>query len=268
VTTRRKVILSIIGIIAFLYLGVYTVLTPFIRGVVVDETTKQPVENAWVMATASIGSRTVAGDVGGARAISHRHLRTGKDGVFYIFPKLYLSFPTPFTFGTMKKNLNLTVRVMDGKRAEVNLTNDWWKRFIFMTVHTKQDERNFEELRSELRNLFTYCKDGLFFPVYRYGSQICDAWELDYTIVVHENLIKKLDAPRNTKQDAFYAGAMGALVNLYERKGDYKKALEALITARDVEKKYKSDLSRYQQTIDVIEEKLKKNNNSLKGANL
>lgn len=257
-TTRRKVILSIIGIIAFLYLGVYTVLTPFIRGVVVDETTKQPVENAWVMATASIGTRTIAGDVGGARAISRRHLRTGKDGVFYIFPKLYLSFPTPYTFGTMKKRLNLTVRVMDGKRAEVNLTNDWWKRVIFIAVSVKQDERNFEELRSELTNLFTYCTDGLFFPVYRYGSQTCDAWELDYTIVMHENLIKKLGEPRNTKQDAFYAGVMGGLANLYERRGDYKKALEALTTIRDIEKKYKSDLSRYHQRIDAVEEKLKR----------
>ena len=50
---RNKAILVILGIIVVIYLGVYTVLTPFIRGVVVDETTKQPVENAWVMATAS-----------------------------------------------------------------------------------------------------------------------------------------------------------------------------------------------------------------------
>ena len=145
-TTRRKVILSIIGIIVLIYLGIYTVLTPFIRGVVVDETTKQPVENAWVMATASIGTRTIAGDVGGTYAISRRHLRTGKDGVFYIFPKLYPSIPTPYTFGNMKKSLNLTVRVMDGKRAEVNLTSEWWKRVIFFTVSVKKDERNFEEL--------------------------------------------------------------------------------------------------------------------------
>ena len=257
-TTRRKVILSIIGIIVLIYLGIYTVLTPFIRGVVVDETTKQPVENAWVMATASIGTRTIAGDVGGTYAISRRHLRTGKDGVFYIFPKLYPSIPTPYTFGNMKKSLNLTVRVMDGKRAEVNLTSEWWKRVIFFTVSVKKDERNFEELRLELTNLFTYCTDGLFFPIYRYGSQICDAWELDYTIVMYENLIIKLGEPRNTKQDAFYVGVMGGLANLYERRGDYKKALEALTTIRDVEKKYKSDLSRYQQRIDAFEEKLKK----------
>lgn len=252
-TTRRKVILSIIGGIVFIYLGVYTVLTPFIRGVVVDDTTKQPVENAWVMATASIGTRTIAGDVGGARAISRRHLRTGKDGVFYIFPKLYLSFPTPYTFGNMKKSLNLTVRVMDGKRAEVNLTNDWWKRVIFMTVSVKQDERKFEELRSELANLFTYCTDGLFFPVYRYGSQICDAWELDYAISEHKRLLKKLSQSKDVYQKITYSGLLRALSRLYKQKGDYGKALEYLMTARDFDTQQGLNLSVHNYDLRIKE---------------
>ena len=142
---RNKAILVILGIIVVIYLGVYTVLTPFIRGVVVDETTKQPVENAWVMATASIGTRTVAGDVGGTFLISRPHLRTGKNGVFYIFPKLYPSIPTPFTFGNMKKRLHITVRVMDGKRSEMDLSGDWWKKLLFVTSAVKDIRRSAEE---------------------------------------------------------------------------------------------------------------------------
>src|SRR5690606_38772736 len=135
---RTKVILVILGVVGALYLAVYTVLTPFIRGVVIDAETKEPVADAWVMVTASIGTRTVAGDVAGTFIISRPHLRTGKNGVFYVFPKLFPTIPTPFTFGNIKKRLEATVRVMDGRRAEVNLSKDWWKRvFVVKMVVTQ-----------------------------------------------------------------------------------------------------------------------------------
>ena len=234
---RNKAILVILGIIVVIYLGVYTVLTPFIRGVVVDETTKQPVEDAWVMATATIGTRTIAGDTGGTYAISCRHLRTGKEGVFYVFPQLYPSIPTPFTFGNMKKSLNVTVRVMDGRRAEMNLTRGWWKRLLFVSIPVQQDERKIEDIRLELANIYSYCTDGMFFPIYRYGSQLCDDWELDYAIALHESFITRLGEPKNIAQDVLYTGAMGRLAHLYERKGEYKKALATLVAVRDFMKK-------------------------------
>ena len=258
-TTRRKVILSIIGVIAFLYLGVYTVLTPFIRGVVVDEATKQPVENAWVMATASIGSRTIAGDVGGTYAISRRHLRTGKDGVFYIFPKLYLSFPTPYTFGTMKKRLNLTVRVMDGKRAEVNLSKYWWVRLLFATIPVKQIERTDETINNELRILYRYCIDGKYFPISSKGSERCDAWELDYTIAEHERVLKKISQSKDVYQKITYSGILRVLSRLHQQKSDYRKALEYLITARDfdLQQRHSSSLHNYDIRIKELQDILR-----------
>jgi len=256
VTTRRKVILSIIGIIAFLYLGVYTVLTPFIRGVVVDDTTKQPVENAWVMATASIASRTVAGDVGGTYAISRRHLRTGKDGVFYIFPKLYLSFPTPYTFGTMKKNLNLTVRVMDGKRAEPNLTNDWWKRFILITVPVLKAGRTEEQLHYDLSYLSGYCVNGMRIQG---NVEVCDMWELEYTIAEHERYIKALEKDASKKTEASLWWNRKNLAYLYIRKNEYRKALDIFITLKEQDTKRGSRmwLFEYEAQIDKLRSILK-----------
>lgn len=259
-TTRRKVILSIIGGIVFIYLGVYTVLTPFIRGVVVDDTTKQPVENAWVMATASIGSRTVAGDVGGTYAISRRHLRTGKDGVFYIFPKLYLSFPTPYTFGNMKKSLNLTVRVMDGKRAEVNLTNDWWKRVIFITLPVRYEEREEKQLYYELSALYGYCTTGGYSFIQGYRLEKCDNWELDYAVAAHEIFLKKVSALLSTREEVYYVSTLYHLAVLYKQKGEFVKALELAKKARTfaLQQDLTLNLREYDDQIVDLENRLKK----------
>jgi len=256
VTTRRKVILSIIGVIAFLYLGVYTVLTPFIRGVVVDDTTKQPVENAWVMATASIGTRTIAGDVGGARAISHRHLRTGKDGVFYIFPKLYLSFPTPYTFGNMKKSLNLTVRVMDGKRAEVNLTKSWWRRFILLPVAVRYERRSETQLHAELSNLSGYCIYGVREKT---KIKVCDNWELEYTIKQNEAFLKMITEPIDVHQRVYYSATLYDLGKLYKRKGELAKALDLFKAVRefDLKRGIKWNINDYNKHINELENQLR-----------
>ena len=255
-TTRRKVILSIIGIIVLIYLGIYTVLTPFIRGVVVDETTKQPVENAWVMATASIGTRTIAGDVGGTYAISRRHLRTGKDGVFYIFPKLYPSIPTPYTFGNMKKSLNIIVRVMDGRRAEVNLTKSWWKRVIFATVPVIKAGRTEEQLHYDLSYLIGYCVNGMRI---RGNVEVCDMWELEYTIAEHERYIKALEKDASKKTEASLWWNRKNLAYLYMRKGEYKKALDIFIILKEQDTKRGSRmwLFEYETQIDKLRSRLK-----------
>lgn len=258
VTTRRKVILCIIGIIAFIYLGVYTVLTPFIRGVVVDETTKQPVENAWVMATATIGTRTIAGDTGGTFLISRPHLRTGKNGVFYIFPKLYLSIPTPYTFGNIKKNLNITLRIMDGKRGEANLTKNWWKKFLFEVISVKFVDRKEDDIYKELASLRGYCTAGGFGLLQVNRSDRCDNWELEYTIVEHERALKKISQPKDVFESIAYSGILRALSRLYQQKSDYVKALEYVIAARDfdLQQKLNSSLHNYDFKINEFQNKL------------
>ena len=57
---KRSLRLILIGLgLLFSYFLVYTVLTPFIRGVVVDATTKKPVGNAWVVVAARITAFTI-----------------------------------------------------------------------------------------------------------------------------------------------------------------------------------------------------------------
>jgi hypothetical protein len=257
---RNKAIFVILGIIVVIYLGVYTVLTPFIRGVVVDEKTKQPIENAWVMATAGTATRTIAGDTGGTYAISSRHLRTGKDGIFYVFPKLYPSIPTPFTFGNMKKSLNITVRVMDGRRAEMNLTRDWWKRLLFVTIPMQYVERTNAQINSELSGLSAYCTSGGYFFVQGKRAELCDMWELEYVIAEHERFIQALKVPKNVLQETYYSGTLRVIANLYRKKGDYRKSLQYLIDARNFDKKRGTDLllHNYESQINELEKEISK----------
>ena len=242
-TERRKVILLIVGVVAFIYLGVYSVFTPFIRGVVVDETTKQPVEDAWVMATAWVGVRTIAGDGGGIFFISRPHLRTGKGGVFYVFPKLHLSVPTLFTFGNMKKGLGIAVRTKDGGWAQADITKKWWHRLVFVTLpvtHTKREER---AVCSELSALCGYCTKGgysymettggYFNFVHGLRTELCDNWELEYTMSEHEKFLAKLSTLKNASQRVDYARTLYSLALLHKRKGEVEKALELVKRVRD-----------------------------------
>lgn len=248
----------ICSIIVIVYFAVYTVLTPFIRGVVIDAETKKPVENAWVMATVDVDTRTIAGNVGSTYAISRRHLRTGKDGVFTISPKMYLSIPTPFTFGNTGRELNITIRVMGGKRAEMDFTKSWWKIILFATTPVKYMDRKDDDISFELRTLYDYCTTGTFFMIYRSGSERCDNWELDYTIVEHERFIKKLGQPKNVDQETYYSKATGCLSGLFKRKDNYEKALEYLKTSRDFDKKRGLSISSEDETeINELEKKLK-----------
>jgi hypothetical protein len=256
---RNKAILVILGIIVVIYLGVYTVVTPFIRGVVVDETTKQPVENAWVMATATIGTRTIAGDTGGTYAISSRHLRTGKEGVFYVFPQLYPSIPTPFTFGNMKKGLNITVRVMDGRRAEMNLARDWWKRVLFVTIPIQYVGRTNSQINSELSGLSAYCTSGGYFFVQGNRAELCDTWELDYTITEYEMFIQNLEKNQFKKLESDLWLAEKNLAYLYKRKGEYGKALRIFMQLQESDTKRGSKmwLFEYETQIKELEGRLK-----------
>jgi hypothetical protein len=257
--TKTKIILIILGIVAVIYLGVYTVLTPFIRGVVVDEVTREPVENAWVMATAGIGTRTIAGDTGGTYAISRRHLRTGKNGVFYVFPRIYPSIPTPFTFGNMRKSLSITVRVMDGRRAEVNLAKDWWKRMLFVTIPVQYVERTNAQVNSELSGLSAYCTSGGYFFVQGNRAELCDAWELDYTIVQHQKYIQDIEKVGLEKKETDLWWARKNHAHLYMRNGEYKKALEIFTALKELDTKKGSKiwLFEYETKIKELKEKLK-----------
>jgi hypothetical protein len=234
--------------------------TPFIRGAVIDETTGQPVEDAWVMATAGVSTRTIAGDIGGTFLISCPHLRTGKDGTFNIFPRLYPSIPTPFSFGNMKKDLNIIVRAKDGKRAEVNLSKYWWKRFFFAVIPVKFVDRKEDDIYRELATLTGYCTSGGFGLLQVNSSEKCDDWELNYAIEEHERYLEKIFATVNISQQVYYSTSLYRLSLLYERKNDFEKALELVkeVQSYDLKQGLSLNLKKYDGRILELENKLKK----------
>jgi hypothetical protein len=114
--------------LVFLYLVFYTVATPYIKGVVVDATTKKPVENAWVIVAAGTIYSNIAGGMEDTREISSPHTRTDKNGVFTVRPKIFFSipFPPPLGFGMYAGHITAMVRAADGRRAEIKMNRYWW----------------------------------------------------------------------------------------------------------------------------------------------
>ena len=93
-----KATIITLATIIILYLIFFSVITPYIRGVVIDKETKKPLENAWIMAVAGTTVLTVAGDVSSYHLITRPHTRTDKDGRFSIPPRIFFSFPPPSDF--------------------------------------------------------------------------------------------------------------------------------------------------------------------------
>lgn len=246
-------------VIVVLYFAIYTVLTPFIRGRVIDAQTGKPVEDAWVIAIAGIDTRTIAGDVGSSYAISRHHLRTGKDGIFTIFPKMYFSIPTPFSFGNKSRELKITVRVKDGKRAETDLTKSWWKRILIVTVPVKDEVRDESEVSKELSTISGYCTTGMYFPIYRAGSELCDDWEMEYIILENNKFLKQTSKLVNTDQKVNYSSTLYRLALLYKRKNEIKKALDLFKAVKDFDSNLGLEwrLNEYKEHIEELERRLK-----------
>ena len=53
-----KFAIMTLAAIIVLYLIFFSVITPYIRGVVIDKETKKPLENAWIMAVAGTTTRS------------------------------------------------------------------------------------------------------------------------------------------------------------------------------------------------------------------
>ena len=75
----KHLMIVVLGIIAICLMGC-NIKTPEIRGVVLDEETKKPVEGAWITATLGIKTKTVAGDTYNYLSVDSPHTRTDKDG--------------------------------------------------------------------------------------------------------------------------------------------------------------------------------------------
>src|SRR3972149_3255148 len=255
---NKNLVFVVLGILLIGLMGC-EIKTPEIRGVVLDEETKQPVEGAWVRAVIGIKTKTVAGDVGQVMSLHQPHTRTGKDGRFVI-PRMKLKKPLfPAGFGTKVDDAVITAHTVDDRIASVRLEGEELKRFlrkdeVNLTLYRKHVKWTEEEYFSYLQTLYNYCLTG------RYGIEIpkveggCDEWELDYAITKHKRYLEKYPKTEETRSP--YSIVLEQLGFLHERKGEHEKALENLKRAKEIRFFRPQDLENEIKRIqNIIQEK-------------
>jgi len=212
-----------------------TIRTPEIHGIVLDEQTKQPVEGAWISSTIGIKTKTVAGDVGQVISLDPPHTRTNKEGRFVIPRKKLKKPPFPLGFGTEVDDIGIGARTVDDKGGGIEYKGEKLKDFLKkaaseLTIFIKPIERSETEYFSHLQSLYTYCLTG------RFGIEVppveggCDEWELDYAIAKHERYLKNHAVTHEIR--SHFSIVLEQLGYLYQRRGDYEKAIENLKKAR------------------------------------
>jgi hypothetical protein len=191
-----------------LSLGGCAITTPEIKGLVLDEETKQPVEGAWVHAGVWVKTKTFAGDVGQVRSLDSPHTRTGKDGRFIISDRIVKTpyFPyglgsqvTKFSVGaaTLDKSGKQDINVEEINKGKVEViiyledVDKVWEKENQHIPPERLEEARERNTFSALQGLYQYCLTGrssVEVPAVKEG---CDEWELDFAIKKHERYLEK-----------------------------------------------------------------------------
>lgn len=202
--------------------------TPEIRGVVLDEETKRPVEEAWISATLGIRTKTIQGNVSSYLSVENPHTRTDSSGSFVIPTRSFKKPSFPFGFGTEVESFSINASTIDDKSGGFYLKGYEGKEDIEVTIYVKPWEKGLndeKEYFSYLQALYNYCLTG------RFGVEIppveggCDEWELNYTIAKHERYLDKF---KTVVDERGYSTAFDQLAYLYEKRGDYRSAIQTL----------------------------------------
>jgi len=213
--------------------------TPEIKGVVLDAETKQPVEEAWVHASIETISKTIQGPVQTVWRVEPPHTRTNKKGEFAIPSKKIETSLFPFNLRTEIENFSVSASTIDDKSGGLYLKEYQGKKIIEATIYVNPWEgtKNEREYFSYIQSLFNYCFSG------RLGVEVspvkggCDSWELDFAISKHERYLEKYRKIAEESEVRGYRVAMDQLAELYEEKGNYKRAIETLQEKLNVIKK-------------------------------
>lgn len=274
-----KFAIMTLAAIIVLYLIFFSVITPYIRGVVIDKETKKPLENAWIMAVAGTTTLTVAGDVSSYHLITRPHTRTDKNGRFSILPRIFFSFPPPLTFGmsTFKLRIDIyapggkraAVEVIDGKRAipspvsqDEEATITAWpivrKVAVNVLIPVKHISMTQKQTKEELGWLGRYCDSGRYYFSRPFVERGCDNFEADYVISEFLKVVESIGSPQNIDQETYYAGALASLGYLFEKKGEYRKAIDYFTAVQyfDTQRKVDINLRIYDTHIKELKEKL------------
>lgn len=250
----------VIILLGFLLIGLTgcAVFVPEIRGIVLDEETRQPVEDAWIAGTISLKTMTIGGDVGHTISLEPPHMRTDKYGRFVI-PATTVRARSDF--GSKAGDLVFSARTID-KRGSIEVGKEELKKdAIEITIlvadedtmlrseYPRRTHDELEEIYSySLGGIYNYCSRGRFGIERPAVKEGCDEWELNYAITKHERYLEKykelltIDSPplRDPKRDLIrhYNAVMKQLGELYWKKGDYKMALEVYVKVKDYMQKH------------------------------
>ena len=141
--------------ISLLGLNGCNIKTPEIHGIVLDEETKQPVEEAWVRATLEIKSKSLQGDVHSVLSVDPPHTRTDERGRFVIPSKKFKTPPFPIGLGTQVESFDVgakTVSRIGGIQIPID---DLKKKKVEVRIYIRSDEKIYEEQFQK------YLKEGI-----------------------------------------------------------------------------------------------------------
>jgi len=246
----------------FVVLTGCSIKTPEIHGVVLDAETKQPVEGAWVTATLGIKTRTIGGDSHSYLSVDPPHTRTDKNGKFVIPSRSFKKPSFPMGFGTTVETFGAGANTADDKGGSLDLKEVLRKKRADITIYIEPEDRTESDYFSHLQALYNYCLTGRFaveVPPVKGG---CDDWELDYVIAKHERYLERY---RGILEERGYSSAMDQLADLYERKGNFKMAIETFQKSMDLMKQHgflrfevwQKNKAEIERKINVLKQKLK-----------
>lgn len=261
----RHLVTLFLGVILIGLMGC-SIKTPEIHGIVLDEETKQPVSEAWVHATLELKTKTIQGNVYNVLSVDRPHTRTDHGGRFVIPSKRFKKPLPPVGFGTEIQNFSVNATTIDDRSGGFYLKDYKWKRKLEVTIYVRPWEKGFEDEReyfSYIQSLYRYCLSG------RFGVEVpsveggCDEWELDYAIAKHERYLERF---KSIVEGRGYSTALDQLSELYEKKGDYTKAIEVLNKSISImEKKGLLKFEVWQKNKEEIEMRINKLRQKLEG---
>ena len=117
---------------------------------------------------------------------------------------------------------------------------------------------NQKQTKEELGWLGRYCDSGRYYFARPFVEGGCDNFEADYVIHALLKVIESIGSPKNIDQETYYAGALSSLGYLFEKKGEYQKAIGYFTAVRDFDTQRNVDINLrlYDTHIKELKEKL------------
>jgi hypothetical protein len=213
--------------------------TPEIKGIVLDEKTKEPVKEAWIACSVHVESSTLGGPTYNGYNVAPPHLRTDENGRFLIPAK---GFGSLQGFLTKVEAFGANANTMDGRGGGIDLIKYLKSKKTQITIYIKRNVEKEGDTFSYLQALSKYCETGRFSIEVPDKGVTCDKWELDYAIARHELFLREHPDPKTIDGNTWHTGALKQLAYLHQQRGNYRQALETFTEAYEFDKRRNMDL--------------------------